>query len=216
MGSRKQPRLKAGRPRRSAKAAEARRAVGAQPLLYTAQDVARFCEVDLKTIHHWADAGKIAHHRTEGRHLRFRRNHVLVFLRLHGYPIAEQIGLARPNVFLALPQALEGGTSSDDLAKKLTPRFFVRRFESAVTAVAHLVANGPDAFVFGDPDETWAGVEAVRALKRHHETSWPLLVAVSADESRRAAMKEAGADHVVDAADAARLHLELARLLSVD
>ena len=49
--------------------------------LYTAQEVARFCEVDLKTVHHWADRGKVVHHRTDGRHLRFRRNDLVRFLK---------------------------------------------------------------------------------------------------------------------------------------
>lgn len=216
MGARKHSRLKTGKKARAKSVeASARRAAFAQPLLYTAQDVARFCEVDLKTIHHWADAGKIEHYRTEGRHLRFRRNHVLSFLRLHGYPIAEQIGLARPSVFLALPPE-SSALSIDDLAKKLAPRFFVRRFDSAIAAVAHVVASGPDALVLGDHDPTWVGLEAVRALKRNAETSWPLLVVVSADEAQRTAMKDAGADHVVDVPEAARLHLDLARILSVD
>ena len=42
-----------------------------QPELFTASDVARFCQVDLKTIHNWADKGEIRHFRTPGRHLRF-------------------------------------------------------------------------------------------------------------------------------------------------
>jgi excisionase family DNA binding protein len=57
---------------------------GRAPSVYTAQALADFCEVDLKTVHHWADRGKVAHHRTEGRHLRFRRNDVVRFPRAHG------------------------------------------------------------------------------------------------------------------------------------
>jgi len=49
--------------------------------LFTASEVARFCQVDLKTIHNWADRGEIRHFRTPGRHLRFRRVDVLDFLR---------------------------------------------------------------------------------------------------------------------------------------
>jgi len=39
--------------------------------LFTASEVARFCQVDLKTIHNWSDRGEIRHFRTPGRHLRF-------------------------------------------------------------------------------------------------------------------------------------------------
>ncbi|HEX2675074.1 MAG TPA: helix-turn-helix domain-containing protein, partial [Polyangiales bacterium] len=55
--------------------------------LFTASEVARFCQVDLKTIHNWADRGEIRHFRTPGRHLRFRRVDVLDFLRKYGYPV---------------------------------------------------------------------------------------------------------------------------------
>ena len=40
-----------------------------QPELFTASDVARFCQVDLKTIHNWSEKGEIRHFRTPGRHL---------------------------------------------------------------------------------------------------------------------------------------------------
>ena len=58
--------------------------------LFTASQIARFCQVDLKTIHNWADRGQIRHFRTPGRHLRFRRPHVLDFLRKYGYPPDKQ------------------------------------------------------------------------------------------------------------------------------
>jgi excisionase family DNA binding protein len=73
-----------------------------RPPFYTGQDVARFCQVDLKTVHHWADRGRIAHHRTEGRHLRFRRNDVLGFLRTHRYPLPAELCRVRCVVSLAL------------------------------------------------------------------------------------------------------------------
>src|ERR1700754_1968362 len=102
-------------------------------VLYTAQDLARYCEVDLKTIHHWANGGKIPHHRTEGRHLRFRRNHILAFLRRHGYPLHAELASVRPSVFVAVAPLVLGGASGnaqlEEVAKKMSVRFFVRRFE---------------------------------------------------------------------------------------
>lgn len=167
-----------------------RRAVAERPLVYTAQDVARFCEVDLKTIHHWADAGKIPHRRTQGRHLRFRRNHVLAFLHAHGYPLPSPITTERPNVFVAsLEPAL------DDVAKRLGAKFYVRRFACAAMAVARLLSDEPDALVVFEGDATWSDAIA-DALARDAETNWV---------------------HVRTAApaDLARLHLELARALDV-
>jgi excisionase family DNA binding protein len=69
-----------------------------QPELFTASDVARFCQVDLKTIHNWADKGEIRHFRTPGRHLRFRRLDVLDFLRKYGYPIPDVLRMGKPKV----------------------------------------------------------------------------------------------------------------------
>src|SRR5207237_3914063 len=63
--------------------------------LFTASEVARFCQVDLKTIHNWADRGEIRHFRTPGRHLRFRRVDVLDFLRKYGYPVSGNAGSRR-------------------------------------------------------------------------------------------------------------------------
>lgn len=54
---------------------------------YTASEVAKLCEVDLKTIHNWADAGHIEGWRTPGRHLRFLRVNVVAFMKRNNYPI---------------------------------------------------------------------------------------------------------------------------------
>jgi excisionase family DNA binding protein len=207
MAGRGRSSLTSRKPARSSKAARVPAPVP-RALLYTAQDVARFCEVDLKTIHHWADGGKIPHHRTEGRHLRFRRNHVLSFLRHHGYPIAAELASVRPTVFFAL--------ALDELAKKLGTRFAVRRFESALAAIAHLVAGEPDALVVSLDDPTWNGAVAVRTLKKHAETAWPALVLVTEDTARAGELSDAGADLVVTAGDLGRLSGELARTLGVD
>lgn len=159
-----------------------------RPLVYTAQDVARFCEVDLKTIHHWADAGKIPHRRTEGRHLRFRRNHVLAFLRTHGYPLPSVITTEKPTVFFA---SLD--PANDDAAKKIAAKFFVRRFENAVLALARIVADEPDAFIVLATDPTWSEA-AKSAIAADPELNWV---------------------HLVVTSDVTRLHLELAKALDV-
>jgi excisionase family DNA binding protein len=166
--------------------------------LYTAQDVARFCEVDLKTIHHWARAGKIAHHRTEGRHLRFRRNDIVRFLRAHGYPLHDALTSVRPVVFFAM--------SADDLVKKLAQRFEVRAFPNAISSLVHLVEGEPDAFVLSASDPTWAPAQTIAALRASPNTASPLFVVADADAS-------IGADLVFS--DRSRLPAELARALAI-
>src|SRR5437016_13880731 len=90
-----------------------------QPELFTASDVARFCQVDLKTIHNWADKGEIPHFRTPGRHLRFRRLDVLDFLRKYGYAIPEALRQNKPRVVIVDADS----TASSTLKRALGRRF---------------------------------------------------------------------------------------------
>src|SRR5690242_21092939 len=71
-----------------------------QPELFTASEVARFCQVDLKTIHNWADKGEIRHFRTPGRHLRFHRGDVVEFLRKYGYPVPAILRAGKPKIVI--------------------------------------------------------------------------------------------------------------------
>src|SRR5689334_9732986 len=156
------------------------------PILYTGQDVARFCEVDLKTVHHWADRGKIPHYRTDGRHLRFRRNEVVRFLRAHGYPLPEQVTNVRPTIVLTIE--LE-----EEAQKKVASRFVVHRYPSAIAAVARLVADAPDAIVASWDDATIVPAPAFVALKGDPATAW-IVLGVFGEESALNAARDAGAD----------------------
>jgi excisionase family DNA binding protein len=189
-----------------------------RPLVYTAQDVARFCEVDLKTIHNWAESGKIPHHRTTGRHLRFRHAHVVAFLRRHGYPIHAELAGARPTVFLAAPgpEAPLDEAALKDVARRLSSRFHVRRFATAIEAIAHLVAGQPDALVVTERDATWSGVPAASALKGSVDAGWPMLVVVTDDARGGDALRAAGADMIVGSGELGRLTAELVRSLGID
>ena len=176
-------------------------------LTYTAQDVARFCEVDLKTVHHWADRGRVPHHRTEGRHLRFRRNDLLRFLRAHGYPLPDAIASVRPKIISTI--------AHDELGKKLSSRFTVRRLDSAILAIARIVSDEPDGLVFALDDPSFAGLPALVALKSDPATSWVAL-AVSTPPALVAAAKDAGAEVAVAHEDVARLASELGRTLAAN
>lgn len=181
-----------------------------------AQVLADYCEVDLKTVHHWADRGKVAHFRTDGRHLRFRRNDVVRFLRAHGYPLPDALVRARPTVSLALDPALleSAALSLDELAKRLGSRFSLRRHRSGVGAVAHLVAEAPDAVVLAQGDATLGFPSIVAALKEDPATAWIVLAVVVPGDDPEAA-RPAGADIVLGSRDIAKLPGELARTLAV-
>lgn len=183
--------------------------------VYSAQIFADFCEVDLKTVHHWADRGKVPHFRTDGRHLRFRRNDVVRFLRAHGYPLPDQLVRARPTVALALPEAIleRAPLSLEELGKRLGSRFSVRRHAGAARAFAHLVAEAPDAVVLAGADPT-LGAAAIAALKEDPATSWIVFVAISSSAEDDLAWSKA-ADIVVTAAEIVKLPGEIARALAV-
>jgi excisionase family DNA binding protein len=184
--------------------------------VYTAQALADFCEVDLKTVHHWADRGKVPHFRTEGRHHRFRRNDVVRFLRAHGYPLPDALVRARPTVALALgPGPFEGTPLSlDDFAKRLASRFSVQRHPSSAIAVAHLLADAPDALIVAHEDTTLGLAAAVTALKGDPELAW-IVIATVAHEDLVESLRAAGADVAVATRDVAKLTGELARALAV-
>lgn len=76
----------------------------------TASDVAKFCQVDLKTIHNWCDKGQIEHFRTPGRHIRFKPTHVATFLQKYGYPVPEELASE------GAPRVMILSSNKDDLA----------------------------------------------------------------------------------------------------
>jgi excisionase family DNA binding protein len=70
----------------------------------TASQLAKVCQVDLKTIHNWCDKGTLTHFRTPGRHIRFKSTDVVAFLRKHRYPIPDElIGSCTPRVVILSP-----------------------------------------------------------------------------------------------------------------
>jgi excisionase family DNA binding protein len=185
------------------------------PNVYSAQTVATFCEVDLKTVHHWAERGKIAHFRTEGRHLRFHRNDVVRFLRTHRFPLPEALVRARPKIAVALGTcSFEAvGLSLEEFGKRLGSRFSIRKYKSGAAALAHLVAHASEALILAsnDPSLTLA---TLTALKAEPTLAWVVLAVVTdASEIERA--RHAGADIAVATSDVLKLSAELARTLAV-
>jgi len=75
---------------------------GRPALYFTATDLAAFCGVDIKTIHNWANKGKLPHFRTPGRHLRFHPAAVLDFLTAQGFAVPSSvIAAAQPSTAAA-------------------------------------------------------------------------------------------------------------------
>lgn len=111
--------------------------------LLTAADVARVCAVDLKTIHNWAERGRIRHFRTPGRHLRVRRIDLLDFLRRYGYPVPPDLQLDLPRLGLLWPAAPE----TEMIATALSQQFTLVHHTDVFTACAAIGAAPPDVLV---------------------------------------------------------------------
>jgi excisionase family DNA binding protein len=105
--------------------------------LFTAPQVAKICSTDLKTIHNWVNRGEINYFRTPGRHLRFRRQDILEFLKKFGYPIPDGFAPSKPKVVLidSNPE------TSSKIANELSQNLEVIAFKDHMDA---LLAIGKD------------------------------------------------------------------------
>lgn len=183
-----------------------------QPELFTASDVARFCQVDLKTIHNWADKGEIRHFRTPGRHLRFRRLDVLDFLRKYGYPIPDALRLGKPKVVAVDddPQVLAS------LRKSLSKRFDLTTFQDPYDALVAVGSIQPDAMIL---DIQMPGLDGVKCLERLRSIDLTAhircIVYSLADEMKKNAT-EAGAYDFIRKGEAADLRDSLERLMGLE
>ena len=183
-----------------------------QPELFTASDVARFCQVDLKTIHNWADKGEIRHFRTPGRHLRFRRLDVLDFLRKYGYPIPEVLRMGKPKVVVVDDDPAVLAAVRRTLAKKFDLVTFQDPFD-ALVAVGNLQ---PDALIL---DIKMPGLDGVRCLERLRSidvTGHIRCLVYSAHEDGKKAATEAGAYDFIKKGELAELRDSLERLMGLE
>jgi excisionase family DNA binding protein len=178
------------------------------PELFTASQVARFCHVDLKTIHNWAEKGEIRHFRTPGRHLRFRRLDILDFLHKYGYPVPEPLRGAKPKV--AVLDADAGVLAA--VRRALGRRFEVTTYSDPFEALIGIGSMRPEALVL---DLALPGMDAFRFVERLRaiESTSPIrLIVYSAKDDQRLAVLEAGASDFVPKGEVALLRESIERL----
>jgi excisionase family DNA binding protein len=175
--------------------------------LFTASDVARFCQVDLKTIHNWAERGELEHFRTPGRHLRFRRGDVLDFLRRYGYPIPVALVRERARVTVVESSRATGR----EIGGTLSPDFDVDVHHDPLAALLQMGARPPDALVVGRLVDLDAR-HLIQTVKRFPNTRHVRIMIFGGHPQVRESLLEAGASGVVAAADGAGL---LDKLLAV-
>jgi excisionase family DNA binding protein len=181
------------------------------PELFTASDVARFCQVDLKTIHNWADKGEIRHFRTPGRHLRFRRLDVLDFLRKYGYPVPEALSQGKPKLVLIDddPNVLSS------LRRVLSRRFELSVYQDPFEALVAIGSVQPDAIVLDIRMPGLDGLHLLDRLRTLESTSHIRVVIYSSHEDQRDAALQAGAYDFVMKGDVAELRESLERLMGL-
>ena len=169
--------------------------------LFTASEVAKFCQVDLKTIHNWADRGEIRHFRTPGRHLRFRRVDVLDFLRKYGYPVPDVLKQGRPRVHVID----EDPAALDALQRALSARFEVRSFSEPVDALIAVGSDTPDIVVLDVAGNRIDGLSAISRLRSVEGTQHVRIVVYSSRTDSRQAAIDAGAVAFVAKPDLVKL-----------
>ena len=180
--------------------------------LFTASDVARFCQVDLKTIHNWADRGEIRHFRTPGRHLRFRRVDVLDFLRKYGYPVPEVLMQGKPRVLLLDTDAV----STANVKRALGKRFEVTSYEDPIDALVSMGSEAPDVVVIDGNAAEVEGNHILRRLKSIEATRHVRVIVYSQDDDLKKAMLEGGASAFVAKPDANKLRETLEQMMGLE
>src|SRR6185436_15662217 len=180
--------------------------------LFTASEVAKFCQVDLKTIHNWADRGEIRHFRTPGRHLRFRRADLLEFLRRFGYPVPEALRGGKPKIAVIDddPSVLAA------IRRALGRRFEVTTFQDPFEALVAIGTLDPDAIVIDVQMKAMDGMRCLERLRSMEATSHVRMVVFSSQAEKRRTALEAGANDFVPKGDVTLLRESLERLTGLE
>jgi excisionase family DNA binding protein len=179
--------------------------------LFTASEVARFCHVDLKTIHNWSDRGEIPHFRTPGRHLRFRRADVVEFLRKYGYPVPEQLQAGRTKVHVVGEARVV-----ESIRARLDQTYDIAVFNHAVDALISIGAEKPDIVILDLESAELDGATLVSQLHANPATQHIRIVALASDDPQRKRASEAGAAAVASPTEPAELERVIEELTRSD
>lgn len=170
-------------------------------VLFTAADVARFCQVDLKTIHNWAERGEIEYFRTPGRHLRFRGVDTLDFLRRYGYPVPDELVSEKPQVHV-----IDTDVSLITQVKRLlAKRFDVTGHEDPIDGLLAIGKSAPDAVLLDLDGPGIDGLHCVRRLRAHGSTKHVRVIACSRDLAFKPSALSSGATAFLDKAELSSL-----------
>jgi len=177
--------------------------------LFTAADVARFCQVDLKTIHNWAERGEIEYFRTPGRHLRFRGIDTLDFLRRYGYPVPDELVSEKPRVHV-----IDADSALVTQVKRLLARRFdVTGHDDPIDGLLAIGKSAPDAVLLDLDGPGIDSLHCVRRLRTHPSTKHVRLIACSRDLALKPTALANGATAFLDKLELSSLRGLLEALL---
>ncbi len=176
--------------------------------LFTAPQVAKICSTDLKTIHNWVNRGEIKSFRTPGRHLRFRRQDILEFLTRFGYPVPDGFSPAKSRVVL-----FESDDSSLKSYKRLLSRDFeVEAYTDSIDALLAIGQNRPNlVLIGGDTNQNENVTHLVERLTSKKSSS--SIAVYSADTSREADVRSAGANEFIPTTDGKEIRRRVLSIL---
>jgi excisionase family DNA binding protein len=178
----------------------------ASPLLRLSQ-LARFWELNPRTIMGWIRQGRLAAIRSPGNHFRVRVADVRAFCEREGKAVPPFVGHPAKRLLTAgpLPRGLK------------LPAVVVESHAGPYGALVAAAAGGASLLVLpasGPRFDTEAALEALRRAPA--TTSLPVLVVGAATRSKAGALRHAGATQVVLRANAAELPAVLRELLSLE
>jgi excisionase family DNA binding protein len=179
--------------------------------LFTASDLARFCQVDLKTIHNWSEKGEIPHFRTPGRHLRFRRLDVLDFLRKYGYSIPEALRTSKPRLVVIETDA----TVLQAIKRALSKRFEISAFHDLYDALIALSTLQPEGLILDLEFPSLDGLRLLSRLRALDSTAHIRTVVFTKKTDVREKALGAGASDVVAKDDLAGLRESLEQMMGI-
>ena len=161
---------------------------GNQPHYLKLPDLSRICQVDLKTIHNWADRDHIPHFRTPGRHLRFRRLDVVEFLKKYGYAIPTYLQQAKPRLVLIEPDA----RTLESLKAALSAGFEVHGYTDPIDALVLVSTIKPECVVVDSAIANFDVVHFIERFKSHPNTQHIRSVVLTNDAGMQSRMTAMG------------------------
>jgi CheY-like chemotaxis protein len=174
----------------------------APPALIRPSQLARFWELNARTLHIWIREGRLLAIRSPGNHFRLRVADVLSFCEREGLPVPPFVSPA--------PQRVVVGAASPALrralARSVKTSAVIHALADPYEALVAAAAEPPKILALGVRAPQFDGVAAIRALRSSPVTRSVVVVAFDVPtRTHAAAMKRAGASQAIVSAQTSDL-----------